>query len=119
MFNVESYQPSHGPFPVCFHIRLFGATRIAPEPQLLPGTPPSTCVAASMSRPAPVPAAFGVARLSSAWLSHKEYELAAVHKAINLKSQYENKANRTSVLRLTLTVRCFGLSCSIALCAFL
>ena len=58
-----------------------------------------------MSRPAPVPAAFGVARLSSAWLSHKEYELAAVHKAINLKSQYENKANRTSVLRLTLTVR--------------
>jgi len=36
MFNVESYQPSHGPFPACSHIRLFGPTRIAPEPQLLP-----------------------------------------------------------------------------------
>src|SRR5438045_4092156 len=98
MFNVESYQPSHGPLPVCFHIRLFGATRIAPEPQLLPGTPPSTCVAASMSRPEPVLAAFRQVRLSSAWLFRRKYELAAVHKAINLKSQYENKANRTSVL---------------------
>src|SRR2546425_831922 len=58
-----------------------------------------------MSRPAPVPAAFRQVRLSSACLVHRKYELAAVHKAINLKSQYENTANSTSVLRLTLTVR--------------
>ena len=58
-----------------------------------------------MARPAWVRAAFRQVRLSSAWLFHRKYELAAVNKAINLKSQYENRANSTSVLRLTLTVR--------------
>src|SRR5205807_1332187 len=70
-----------------------------------PETHPSTCAAASMARPAWVRAAFRQVRLSSAWLFHRKYELAAVNKAINLKSQYENRANSTSVLRLTLTVR--------------
>ena len=46
-------------------------------------------------------------RLSSAWLFHRKYELATVNKAINLESQYENKANSTSVLRLTLTLAAF------------
>src|SRR6266480_1282026 len=105
MFNVESYQPPHGPFPACLHIRLFGATRIAPEPQLLPEHLRQHAWRLRCLVQRRCPQRLGWRGFRRHGYFTRIYELAAVHKAINLESQYENEANRTSVLRLTLTVR--------------
>src|SRR2546422_5984392 len=87
------------------HIRLFGATRVAPEPQLLPKHFRQHARRLRWRVLRGCWQRFGRCGFRRHGCFRGKYELAPVNKAINLKSQYEIAANSTSVLRLTLTVR--------------